>query len=53
MVFLLANDQVWIQATPRPLPFEVGETVSVRNATLGGYFMRSEKGTSTRVQRVR
>jgi hypothetical protein len=53
MVFLLANDQVWIQATPRPLPFEVGDTVSVRNATLGGYFMRSEKGTSTRVQRVR
>ena len=53
MVFQLENEQIWMQSTPRPLPFEEGDTVSIKNATLGGYFMRSTKGTSTRVQRIR
>jgi hypothetical protein len=53
MIFRLANDQIWIQANPRPLPFEVGDTVTIKNAWLGGYFMTAEKGTSTRVQRIK
>ena len=52
MVFRLENAQIWIQATPRPLPFREGDTVTIKNAFFGGYFMRSEKGTSTRVQRI-
>lgn len=52
MIFLLDNEEVWMQSSPRPLPFEEGDTVTIKNATLGGYFMRSEKGASTRVQRV-
>ncbi len=52
MVFQLDNNQIWIQATPRPLPFREGDRVTIRNALLGGYFMRSEKGLSTRVQRI-
>jgi hypothetical protein len=53
MVFLLENDEVWMQAAPRRLPFQEGDTVTIRNATLGGYFMRSPRGTGTRVQRIR
>lgn len=53
MIFRLANDQIWMQANPRPLPFEVGDTVTIKNAWLGGYFMTAEKGTSTRVQRIK
>ena len=53
MVFRLENDQIWIQATPRPLPFQVGDTVTIKNAFFGGYFMSTEKGLSTRVQRIK
>ena len=52
MVFQLDNNQIWIQATPRPLPFKEGDRVTIKNALLGGYFMRSEKGVNTRVQRI-
>ena len=52
MVFQLENNQIWIQASPRPLPFREGDKVTIRNALLGGYFMRSEKGVNTRVQRI-
>jgi hypothetical protein len=53
MVFQLENGQVWLQSSPRRLPFKEGDVVTVKNALLGGYFMRSKKGVSTRVQRIR
>lgn len=53
MVFLLENDEVWMQATPRRMPFREGDTVTIKNALLGGYFMRTASGTSTRVSRIR
>ncbi len=52
MVFQLENDQIWIQSTPRSLPFEEGDAVTIKNANFGGYFLRSESGLSTRVQRI-
>ena len=52
MVFRLANDQIWMQSSPRDLPFSVGDNVNIKNARMGGYIMRSESGTSTRVQRI-
>ncbi|MCZ6854487.1 MAG: hypothetical protein O7G86_11270 [Gammaproteobacteria bacterium] len=53
MVFLLANDEIWMQSTPRPLRFAEGDMVRIKSARLGGYFMHSESGTSTRVRRIR
>ncbi len=53
MVFLLENDEVWMQATPRRMPFREGDTVTIKNASVGGYFMRTENGASTRVSRIR
>ncbi len=52
MVFRLENGQVWIQTAPRTSPFEVGDSVTIKSAMLGGYIMRSEGGTSTRVTRI-
>lgn len=52
MVFLLDNEQVWMQASPRSLPFEAGDRITIKNALLGGYYMHSENGASTRVQRI-
>lgn len=53
MVFLLANEQIWMQSSPRPLPFQEGDTVTIENATFGGYFMRTPQGTATRVRRIK
>lgn len=53
LVFLLGNDEVWMQATPRRTPFREGDTVTIKNAFLGGYFMRTASGASTRVSRIR
>lgn len=53
MVFLLANEQIWMQSSPRPLPFQEGDTVTIENASLGGYFMRTPQGTATRVRRIK
>jgi len=53
MVFRLENDEIWMQSSPRPLPFREGDSVTIENATAGGYFMRTPKGTSTRVKRIR
>lgn len=53
MVFLLGNDEIWLQSNPRDLPFEEGGTVTIKNAFFGGYFMRTQKGVSTRVRRIR
>ena len=52
MVFLLDNDQVWIQTEPRPQPFREGETVSIKAGLMGGFNMRSKSGAFTRVRRI-
>ena len=52
MVFLLDNEQIWMQSSPRSLPFEAGDRITIKNALLGGYYLHSERGTSTRVQRI-
>jgi hypothetical protein len=52
MVFQLENDQIWLQSSPRSLPIYVGDVVTIKNGFIGGYIMRNEKGTSTRVQRI-
>lgn len=51
MVFLLENGQVWLQTSPRNLPFKVGDKVTVKSAMIGGYFIRTDNGVSTRVNR--
>ena len=53
MVFRLANGQIWGQSSPRNLPFKVGDEVTVKSGTIGGYIMRNDGGTSTRVERLK
>jgi len=53
MIFLLENGEVWVQSSPRNLPFKEGDEVRVKSGLMGGYFMRTKKGVSTRVNRVR
>ena len=53
MVFRLANDQIWMQSSPRNLPFNVGDEVTIKSGTIGGYIMRNKGGTSTRVERIK
>jgi hypothetical protein len=53
MAFLLANDQIWLQDSQRALPFRVGDAVTVENGTFGGYFLTSDRGTKTRVRRIK
>ncbi len=53
MVFLLGNDEIWMQAIARQLPFHEGDNVTIKNGFMGGYFMKSESGTSTRVSRIK
>ena len=50
MVFRLENGQIWMQSSPRNLPFAVGNKVAIKSGRIGGYIMRSESGTSTRVK---
>lgn len=50
MVFRLENGQIWMQNTPRDLPFSVGDSVTIKSGRLGGFVMRSDGGTSTRVR---
>ena len=52
MVFLLENDQVWIQIEPRAQPFREGEQVSIKADLMEGFNMRSESGAYTRVRRI-
>ncbi len=52
MVFRLTNGQIWMQSSPRDLPFAAGDKVNIKNARMGGYIMRSDSGTSTRVRRI-
>ena len=53
MVFQLENDQVWMQSAPRMLQIREGDRVTIENASIGGYMMRTERGVTTRVERVR
>jgi hypothetical protein len=52
MVFRLANGQIWMQSTPRALPFKAGDKVTIKSGTVGGYIMRSASGTSSRVSLI-
>lgn len=53
-VATLDNDQVWIQ-TERDsrVRLEVGDTVTVRRASLGSFLMSSDQGIAARVRRVK
>jgi hypothetical protein len=53
MAFLLSNDEIWLQDAPRNLPIYRGDEVTIKKATLGGYIMRNNSGTSTRVSRIK
>lgn len=53
MVFLLDNDQIWLQSSPRNLPIRQDDKVTIKSGFIGGYILRNEKGTSTRVERIR
>ncbi len=54
MIFLLANDQVWLQDVPRSIEtFQTGDKVTIKSGTLGGYFMTSANGATTRVRRIK
>ncbi|MEQ8689516.1 MAG: hypothetical protein RIC89_01585 [Pseudomonadales bacterium] len=52
MVFLLDNEQIWMQTAPRFVPIKEGDTVTIKSGTIGGFIMRSENDASTRVQRI-
>ena len=52
MVFLFDNDQIWMQITPRVLPYHEGDKVTIENGFMGGYFMESSSGVITRVKRI-
>lgn len=53
MIFLLENDQIWIQNAPRSLPFATGQDVSIKSGTVGGYSLSNAEGVSTRVSRIK
>lgn len=53
MVFLLDNEQVWLQVSPRNLPIREGDEVSIKSGTIGGFILRTDSGTSTRVRRIK
>ncbi|XOV82855.1 MAG: hypothetical protein ACFHXK_18600 [bacterium] len=53
MVFRLENDQIWLQDSPRSLPFREGDEVTIRSATIGGYILSNHKGVSTRVRQIK
>lgn len=53
MVFRLENGQIWLQTAPRSLPIKAGDEVTIKSAIMGGYMLRNENGTSTRVRRIK
>jgi hypothetical protein len=53
MVFQLENKQVWMQSVPRLLRIREGDQVTIENASVGGYMMRTDRGVTTRVERIR
>ncbi len=53
VIFLLDNGQIWIQDVFRFMTVEQGDAVTIKRARMGGYIMTTERGASTRVQRIR
>ena len=53
MILLLDNGELWLQTTPRSLPFHPGDTVNIHPGTMGGYIIRNSKGVSSRFSLVR
>ena len=53
MMFLLDNDQLWMQTSPRTLPIREGDQVTIKSGRIGGFLLATENGTTTRVERVR
>ena len=53
MVFRLENGQIWMQSSPRDLPIRVGDAVTIKSGTIGGYILSVDGGVSTRVQRIK
>lgn len=53
MVFRLDNEQIWLQSSPRPLPIRKGDRVTISPGTVGGFILRTEHGTATRVSRIK
>lgn len=52
MVFRFDNDEIWIQTTPRSLPIKVGDKVTIRRGTVGGYVLRTENKVSTKISQI-
>ncbi|MEZ5560274.1 MAG: hypothetical protein R3E86_17235 [Pseudomonadales bacterium] len=52
-LYELENGQAWAQTTPRYLTIREGDLVTVHRGRLGGYTLTNERGTSTKVQRIR
>ncbi len=52
MVFRFDNDEIWIQTTPRNLPIKVGDKVTIRRGTVGGYILRTENKVSTKISQI-
>ena len=54
MVFMLENDEIWLQDTARALDVREGDTITIKNSRFfGGYILSTETGISTRVRRIR
>ena len=53
MVFRLTNGQIWMQSSPRSLPFKEGDSVVIKTGIIGGYIMRSTTGISSRVTLIK
>jgi len=53
MIVALANDQIWIQSSPRELPIRTGDRVVVAKTLMGGHMLRTAEGVSTRVNKIR
>jgi hypothetical protein len=49
MAFKLDSGDIWVQSSPRNLPFKVGDQVTIKSGRLGGFILRNQSGTTTRV----
>ena len=53
LIVTLDNGHIWRQLDNRPMPLKSGETVIVREASLGSFLMEKQSGSSSiRVKRV-
>ena len=52
MLFRLENGQIWMQIAPRDVPIRTLDRVTIKRGLAGGYLMRNEAGSSTRVSRI-